>query len=259
MSEREGYEAGVPCWVDVLVPDPVAATGFYGEVLGWAFDGPGPGQYHVAQTSGRDVAGIGGQPESGVPIEWTTYVSVSSLEQACGAVVAAGGQVLLPPLDVLPAGRVAVVADPSGAALGLWEARDRKGAQLVNAPSAWAMSVLLTDKPETCEAFYKDVFGWESESFGAPGMKLFRLPGYVGGVPGQPVPLDVVAVMAPADGQSYWQVGFWVHDADMAAAKAAELGGSVVTPPSDAGGMRQAVVADPHGARFSVVTAPPAH
>ena len=69
MSERDGYEAGVPCWVDVLVPDPVTATGFYGEVLGWAFDGPGPGQYHVAQTSGRDVAGIGGQPEGGVPIE----------------------------------------------------------------------------------------------------------------------------------------------------------------------------------------------
>jgi hypothetical protein len=193
-----------------------------------------------------------------VPVAWNTYVSVESAEQAAEAAVAAGGQVMIAPFDALPAGRVAVLADSAGAVFCVWEPRDRRGARRINEASAWAMSVLQTSDPDASEAFYNAVFGWASEPFG-PGMKLFRLPGYVGGVPGQPVPLDVVAVMAPAAGQPYWAVGFWVTDADAAAAKAAELGGSVVAPPFDAGGMRQAVIADPHGAAFSVTTAPPAH
>jgi predicted enzyme related to lactoylglutathione lyase len=256
MSERGEYQFGVPCWVDLLAPDPAAATSFYGEVLGWAFDGPGPGQYHVARTRGRDVAGVGGQPDGGAPVAWNTYVSVSSVDQASGAAVAAGGEVLVAPLDVFPAGRVAVIADPSGAPLGLWEPRDRQGAQLVNEASAWSMSMLHTGDPGASEAFYRAVFGWESEAFGPPGVKLFRLPGYIGGEPQQPVPRDVVAVMAPADGESYWSVDFWVDDADSVAEATARLGGTVLAPPSDAVGMRQAVLADPYDAAFSVTTAP---
>ena len=201
MTERAAYQAGVPCWVDVLAPDPNAAMAFYGEVLGWEFDGPGPGEYFEAQLRGQHMAGVGAQPD-GVPTGWNTYVSVESAEQAAEAAAAAGGRVSIPPFDALPAGRVAVLADPTGAAICVWEPRARQGARLVNEASAWAMSVLHTGKPEVAEAFYKDVFGWESEPFGPPGMALFRLPGYVGGVPGQPVPLDVVAVMAPGAGES---------------------------------------------------------
>ena len=257
MSERDAYPAGVPCWVDNLAPDPDAAMAFYGEAARLGVRRPGPRRVLRGKLRGRTWPGSA--PSRGVPTGWNTYVSVESAEQAAEAAAAAGGRVLIPPFDALPAGRVAVLADPTGAAICVWEPRARQGARLVNEASAWAMSVLHTGKPEVAEAFYKDVFGWESEPFGPPGMALFRLPGYVGGVPGQPVPLDVVAVMAPGDGESYWQVGFWVADADEAAAKATELGGSVVVPPSDAGGMRQAIVADTHGAQFSVVTAPPAH
>jgi hypothetical protein len=223
-------------------------------LLGWEFDGPGPGDYFVAQTRGRDVAGVAAQPP-GVPTAWNTYVSVASVERAVEAASGAGGQVVTAPFDALPAGRVAVIADLSGAALGLWESHDRTGAQLVNAPSAWAMSMLQTRDPDGCEAFYREVFGWESEAFGPPGVKLLRLPGYVGGEPQQPVPRDVVAVMAPADGESHWSVGFWVDSADAVAEKATQLGGSVVAPPNDDFGMRQAVVSDPDGAVFSVTTA----
>jgi uncharacterized protein len=256
VSERDGHQPGVPCWVDVLAPDPAAAVGFYGDVLGWEFDGPGPGQYFVAQVRGRDVAGVGGQPAGDAPVAWNTYVSVSSVDQAAEVASAAGGQELVAPFDVLPAGRVAVIADPSGAALGLWEPRDRRGAQLVNEPNAWAMSMLHSSQPEASEAFYREVFGWGSAPFGPPGMKLFRLPGYVGGEPQQPVPRDVVAAMVPAEGESYWSVDFWVDDADSVAHATARLGGRVIAAPSDAGGMRQAVLTDPHGAAFSVTTAP---
>ncbi len=247
MSERESYPPGVPCWVDNLVPDAAKAMAFYGDLLGWEFDGPGPGEYYVAKLRGRDVAGVGLAP-AGVAAGWNTYVSVASADDTARA----ADRVVVQPFDALPAGRVAVLEDPSGAAIGVWEPAERSGCQLVNEASAYAMSVLYTPGPSD---FYADLFGWQAEPF-APGMSLFRLPGYVGGEPGQPVPRDVVAVMAEDDGPARWSVGFWVGDADALAARAPELGGSVVVEPFDGVPKRQAVLADPFGAAFSVSTAP---
>ena len=257
MSERNEYPAGVPCWVDVLEPDPDAAMSFYGPLFGWEFDGPGPGDYYEARLRGRHVAGVGAQPP-GVPSAWNTYVSVASVEDAARAAVAAGGRTVFEPFDALPAGRVAVIEDPAGGVICLWQPADRQGCQIVNEASAYTMSVLHTPNPDAAGRFYGEAFGWETESF-APGMALVRLPGYVGGEPRQPVPRDVVAVMAAEDGPSYWSVGFWVSDADAFAARASELGGGVVVAPFDAGGFRQAVLADPAGAAFSVTTAPSQH
>jgi predicted enzyme related to lactoylglutathione lyase len=121
------------------------------------------------------------------------------------------------------------------------------------------MSLLSTDDPDTATAFYRRLFGWEAERF-APGggveLWLWRLPGYLGGEPQQPVARDVVAAMMPLDGApggtpSSWSVDFWIDDADSAAAAAVELGGSVMAPPAQASGFRRAVLADPHGAAFS--------
>jgi predicted enzyme related to lactoylglutathione lyase len=257
MSERDEYPAGVPCWIDVLEPDPGAAMSFYGPLFGWEFDGPGPGDYYEARLRGRHVAGVGAQPP-GVPSAWNTYVSVASAEDASQAAVGAGGRIVFEPFDALPAGRVGVVEDPAGGVICLWEPAQRLGCGIVNEASAYTMSVLNTTDPDGAARFYGEVFGWEAKGF-APGMSLFRLPGFVGGEPGQPVPRDVVAVMASNDGPSYWGVGFWVSDADAFAARAPELGGSVVVAPFDAGGFRQAVLADPAGAAFSVTTAPPRH
>src|SRR5919107_5292854 len=148
MSEREAYPAGVPCCVETLQPDPRAALDFYGALLGWEFAGPGPmpgglsGEYFVARVDGRDVAGIGSLPDVGpAPVaSWATYVRVDSVEESTERAKAAGGNVLIGALDALPAGRLAVLVDPVGAAICLWEARAREGAQLVNEPRAWAMS-----------------------------------------------------------------------------------------------------------------------
>ena len=254
MSERDAYQPGVPCWVDVLVGDPNRAMDFYGRLFGWEFDGPGPGDYYEAQLRGRHVAGVGAAL-AGVPAVWNTYVSVTGIEEAVEGAVRAGARILAESVDALPAGRAAVLEDPTGAAICLWEPAQRLGCELVNEPSAYAISVLRTREQDAAAHFYHGVFGWKTEPF-APAATLFRLPGYVGGEPAQPVPRDVVAVMAPDGERARWSVDFWVHDADALLSSVEELGGRVLAPPSDAGPLRQAVLEDPFGAAFSVTTAP---
>ena len=113
------------------------------------------------------------------------------------------------------------------------------------------MSLLHAPDPEAAAAFYGALFGWTTEDFGP--FTMFRLPGYVGGEPDQPVSREVIATMAAARRRAgALERDFWVHDADAAAAKAAELGGSVVDPPSDSPGFRNAVLADPSGVTFAI-------
>ncbi len=140
----------------------------------------------------------------------------------------------------------------------MWEPAERLGCQLVNEASAYAMSALHTPDPDAAARYYHDLFGWETDQF-APGVSLFRLPGYVGGEPSQPVPRDVIAVMAKDEGPARWSVDFWVADADVLAARVPEHGGKVLVPPFDSIPTRQAVLSDPFGAVFSVTTAPSAH
>lgn len=262
MSRRDDYPAGVPCFVDTLTTDVDAALGFYEGIFGWKFAGPGPmpgdppGAYYVARVEGDDVAGIGSAPAAGAPgataPAWNTYVAVDSADAAADRARAAGGTVLLAPFAVPPAGRMAVIADPSGAPFVVWEAGDRPGAARVNEPSAWAMSLLSTPDPDGALRFYGELFGWEAQEFG-PSIWLFRRPGYVGGEAEQPVPRDVVAAMTTSQqGPAAWSVDFWIADADAAAVTAAELGGTVVAEPFEDAMFRRAVLAAPDGATFTV-------
>jgi uncharacterized protein len=280
MNERDGYRAGVPCWVDTFRPDPDSAISFYSELFGWEVDSRtapnSPRKYFVCKLRGRDVAGIGSQPSEDVPPDWNTHVRVDSVDDVAAKAIEAGGSVALGPFDSPYGGRVAMLADPAGAVLCVSEPGAHRGAQLVNAPGAWAMSVLNTRDVEGSRRFYGRVFGWGTLTFDAGGSELtmWRLPGYVGGGPEQPVPRDVVAAMAPITGDGFssvgqaglqpllaravedaaphWTVNFWVHDADVFAARAAKLGGRVVVPPYDAPGFRAAVVADPQGAALTM-------
>jgi predicted enzyme related to lactoylglutathione lyase len=250
MSERDAYEPGVPCWVDSIQADAEAARDFYAGVFGWEYETSG--DYSVARLRGRDIAGILAQADAPSLPSWNTHVSVASADEAAAKVRKAGGAVLFEPFDVAPAGRMAVVADPQGASFSLWESGTRHGAQLVNEPGAWTMSVLATPDPAGAAAFYGTLFGWTTEAFGP--MTMFRLPGYVGGEPQQPVSREVIAVMRPADDgeRPGWHAGFWVSDVDEAAASAERLGGSALSPPGPSPTGRAAVLADPAGIAFGV-------
>jgi predicted enzyme related to lactoylglutathione lyase len=245
MSERNGYAHGVPCWVDTWRDDVDGAVGFYTGLFGWE---AARGEYSMFRLRGRDVAGVGAR--DGLPAAWTTYVCVDDADATAAAVLAAGGALVAEPFDSLDDGRIAIAADPAGAVFGIWQLGEHRGAELVNEPGAWAMSALSTPDPEGANAFYAAVFGWEADAFGE-GWTLYRLPGYVGGEPTQPVPRDVIAVMMPGE-TAAWMPDFWVHDADAAAETAAQLGGTVIAAPTDVGVGRSGVLADPDGAVFSV-------
>ena len=259
MSERDGFAPGVPCWVATVQSEPESAARFYGELFGWEttnlMPDDHPGDYFMCKLRGRPVAAVvsahGAPPPPSAA--WGTHVWVDSAEETAAKVDDAGGSVIGTPFDSPAGGRQVVLADPAGAVFCAWEPGEHRGAALVNEPSAWAMSTLLATEPEMAKAFYGSVFGWIPEQFGP--VTLWRLPGYLGGEAHQPVPRDVVGVMAPAAGdamQPHWSVDFWVADADATAEKAARLGGTVLAPPHDVPGFRNAVLADPQGAVFSV-------
>ena len=267
MSERDGYEPGVPCWVATAHPDPEKAVRFYTELFGWEATNlmpPGsPSTYFVCTRRGHDVAAVGsgrGGLAQSVPA-WDTYIWAESADDTAAKVTDAGGSVVVEPFDLLDAARVAVLADPAGAVFGVWQPREHRGAELVNEPGAWSMSQLNTRDPEGAKAFYGAVFGWEIDTFdmGEGEITLWRLPGYVGGEPEQPVSREVVGVMVPMSGDrspedvpAHWSVDFWVEDIDAAADKAAELGGEIKIQPFRTSVGRTAILADSQGAVFSV-------
>jgi predicted enzyme related to lactoylglutathione lyase len=272
MPERDGYIPGVPCWVDTSQPDPEAALGFYSGLFGWEFENVMPegseGKYFIGRIRGGDVAAVGAVPEGAPPMAmWNTYIWVDSADGAATKVREAGGSVAVEPFDVMDSGRMAVVTDPEGAAFCVWQAKDHKGAKVVNEHGSLNFNGLATRDPEGAGVFYGAVFGWKKLALSAGPM--WTLPGYGDHLeesnPGlheqmaqMAAPdgfIDVVAALNPiaADDSvtpAHWSVTFGVDDAEATAAKARELGGEVVSGPVDAPWTRMVVIKDPQGATF---------
>jgi uncharacterized protein len=272
-SERDGYIPGVPCWVDASEPDPEAAVGFYSGLFGWELEDTmppeAPGNYFMARIRGLDVAAVGSIPEGAPPMAmWNTYIWVDSADETASKARDAGGGVVMEPFDVMDAGRMAVCTDPEGAAFGIWQAKENKGAQIVNEPGTLNLNGLNTRDVEGAKSFYRSVFGWGTLALDG-GMEMWTLPGFGDFLERDNPDLrkqmaeadapagfeDVVATISPiADNQpdtpAHWSVIFAVDDADATAAKATELGGQVIVPPFDAPWVRMTVIADPQGATF---------
>jgi hypothetical protein len=271
---RDGYPAGVTCWVDAELPEPEAAAPFYSGLFGWELEdrmpADVPGNYLEATIDGLRVAALGSRPEgaSGPP-SWNTYVCSEDADATAAKVFEAGGAVLMEPFDVMEAGRMAVAADPQGAVFRIWQAGTHRGSQLVNEYGCWNFSGLTTTDTKDAARFYGQVFGWEAEE--ADDWTFFRVPGYgdhlaelIPGLREQmeaadapPGFEDATAWVTSMEGQPEgtppnWSVTFGVEDADTIAAKAKELGGTVLVEPFDAPPVRTAVIADPQGASFAV-------
>lgn len=272
MSERDGYIPGVPCWVDTSQPDPEASLPFYSGLFGWEFNNVMPegsgGDYFVGYIRGGDVAAVGTIPQGAPRVAtWNTYIWVDSADETATKALKAGGGVAMEPFEVMQAGRMAVITDPEGAAFNVWQAKDHRGAKIVNEHGALNFNGLAVRDVEGAKAFYRAVFGWGTLEM--PMGVLWTLPGYgdhleertpglrqqMGQMGAPDGFIDVVAALNPIAGNdsqtpAHWNVTFGVDDAEGTAAKAKELGGEVVAGPYNAPWTRLAVIKDPQGATF---------
>jgi uncharacterized protein len=252
MPVRTSYAQGTPNWVDLQTTDQAAAKAFYAGLFGWTYDDQPMGEgavYSMAELGGEHVAAIAPQsPElaaAGAPPMWNTYIAADSVDDAVAKVETAGGQVAMPPFDIMDAGRMAFVLDPSGAAVAFWQANQHIGATLVNETGTLTWNELVTTDPAAAK-FYEQVLGVTTSTMdmGTGEYTLFHVgDDMVGG--STPPPMEGVP--------NHWHVYFAVDDADATAARATELGGSVMVAPFDTPVGRMAVLTDPHGAVFSII------
>ena len=259
MPTMTSYAHGVPSWIDLATPDPQASKAFYGELFGWECTDEPTGQpgndYTMARKGAHSAAGMMQlSPEmaaAGMPPAWSTYVTVDDIEAAASKVAPAGGTVMQPPMDVMDAGRMAVVADPSGAVICLWEAKDHIGCEVVNEHGALTWNELTTPDPSAVAPFYEAVFGWTVETVPMPtgDYTVFRVEGgNETGIAG--------AMKPPMEGMpSFWSVYFHVDDVAATVDTAKELGATVMMEPMTVEGVGTfTAIADPQGAMFSVMT-----
>lgn len=258
------YPNGLFSWVDLMTTDIAGAKSFYHALFGWeAADQPVDenGGYVIFTLDGYTVAG-GAQmsPEmqaSGMPPVWSSYVNHDDADGIAEKVKAAGGSIMMEPIDVMDAGRMFFATDPGGASFGVWQPKDHIGAQVVNQPNSLVWNELHTRDPETCRSFYNAVFGWETKTDQGYTMLL--------------ADERIQAGMMQMDENwgempSVWAVYFLVEDVDAMTEKVKALGGNVIMPPTPAGDLGVfSIVQDPQGGTFNMmafkgpVDAPPGH
>jgi predicted enzyme related to lactoylglutathione lyase len=258
VPERNAYPDGAPCWADVTTPDIEAAKRFYGELLGWTFVDSGPefGGYVNCLKDGKAVAGMSPpQPGSDLPPAWSLYLWANDADAAAKRVEQGGGTVLMGPMEVGPMGRMLFATDPTGAAFGLWEPGEHRGAQLHGEPGALSWAEVNTRDAAGADAFYQHLFGYEQEQIGdGEGFDytVWRLEG-------EPVCGRLKMTEQWGDIPPHWMVYFGVEDVDAAIGRVRGAGGNVNVEPFDTTSGRIAVVSDPSGIHFSIVKpVPPA-
>jgi len=250
MGERTSHAPGTISWADLATSDPEAAKTFYDGLFGWEYEDSPVGEgmtYSMARLQGRVAAAISAQRDDeraqGIPPHWNVYVTVEDADATAAAVPAAGGQVLAGPFDVFEAGRMAVIADPAGAVLCLWQPGTNIGAQIVNVPGALTWPDCATPDPAAAGAFYAELLGRRAEQMSEepPYWVLWNGErtngGLTSGMPG-----------APAAWFPYFATDS--VDAKLEAAQAA--GGARAVGPIDVPQGRFAIVQDPQGAIFAL-------
>ena len=246
MPARSEYRPGTPCWVDLGSPDTAAAASFYGALFGWSAEvdpRPDAGGYGMFKLGDKLVAGLGPQMDTSRPPYWTVYVSVADVDETLEKAKAAGGNVVVGPLDVFDAGRMAVLQDAVGSFVSVWQPGQHVGAQLVNEPGTFTWNELATTDLAAARDFYQSVFGWGLDpDASSDTAAIFTVEGRM-----------VCGAHTAGEGEfPAWSVWFSVADTDASATRASELGGRLLMPPSDMDFGRGAVVADPQGAVFGI-------
>jgi predicted enzyme related to lactoylglutathione lyase len=254
MPARETTPAGAPSWVDLMTSDIDRSRAFYTELFGWDATEPNEdfGGYMNYSKGGVLVAGcFPRMPETpaDVPDVWSVYLAVDDAEKTVEAAAAAGASVIAPAMAVGDLGKMAVLSDPTGASVGLWEAGTHKGMGAVADPDTPGWFELHTRDFDTAVGFYRDVFGWDTHEVGPPEFRYTTLGEGDDAMAGVMDGSNFLPEGVPA----HWKVYFAVDDTDATVAKATSLGATVVSGAEDTPYGRLAVVSDPTGAEFSLI------
>ena len=259
MPTRDRYAEGIPSWVDLASPDTDGSKEFYGTLFGWAAtDAPaGDGAYTMFSKDGRVVAGMGQltdeQAAAGVPPVWSTYIAVDDLDASLARANEAGAVVIAPAMEVGDTGRLAFITDPTGAAVGMWEAGTHRGAQLVNEHGSLVWNELLTDDTNAATAFYCDVFGYTVQVYEMP-TGPYTAFWAEGNVEGHAAAGMMAMPSDMAGAPNHWGVYFAVDDVDAAVELATAHGAELILAPMDvAAAGRMAVIRDPQGAVLTLL------
>jgi predicted enzyme related to lactoylglutathione lyase len=252
MAEVATTTLNKPTWVDLSTTDPAAARSFYAKVFGWNIEvNPDPqyGGYALAKTDGQDAAGIGGVQSPGQPAAWAIYIGSDDIDALARRVTDAGGTVVAPGFDVGDQGKMAVFQDPAGAFISAWQATSMRGFQTDGA-NAYGWAEVNARGVEAVVPFYEQVFGWTPKTTGSADQPYteFQVAGdsIAGAAEMNP--------MVPAEVPSYWLVYFTVNDVDASFRTALDAGARELVAPMDFPGGRMAILSDPQGASFGLLT-----
>ena len=166
MPTREGAPLGAPCWIDLSTSDVERAKDFYGTVFGWTFESAGPeyGGYISASKDGQPVAGLMyNDPQWNSPDVWTTYLHTADITTTLSAATSAGATQCVEPMEIKDKGHMAMLTDPTGAFVGLWQPIGHQGFTVVNEAGAPVYHQLTTRDYGKALDFYREVFGWHTE------------------------------------------------------------------------------------------------
>jgi uncharacterized protein len=252
MATRTSHSPGTFSWVDLQTSDTEAAKSFYGALFGWEYEDRPTGEgrtYAMASVDGEVACAIAPMPDNApFPPHWNSYVTVESADDAAAKARELGGATPMGPFDVFDAGRMGVIADPTGALVLVWEPREHIGAHRVNEPGCFVWNELGTKDPATAADFYEGLFGWSYDEQDAGPMGTYRT------IMNGDRPNGGIRQQGPmeADVPPNWLVYFSSTDAAASAAQVTELGGAVMMPPTEIPmGATIAVVTDPQGAAFA--------
>ena len=253
MADVLSHAPGAFCWIELGTTDQNAAKVFYGKLFGWTFEDMPMGPemtYTTFKLKGRRVAAaykLDPKVMPGAPPHWMSYVATADANATARRAGELGGKVMAEPFDVMEFGRMAVLADPTGAIISIWQARTHNGIEIHDEPAAFCWGQLNTSDMARAEAFYTALFGWKPKTGSDGGMTYTEW--LMGGKPiGGMMELPKEAQAPP-----HWLAYFAVANCDESAAQAAKLGAKTCVPPTDIPGTgRFAVLADPQGVTFAV-------
>jgi hypothetical protein len=255
MPARDKAPIGSPCWVDLWTSDTERSRSFYSDLFGWEAQEPSAefGGYFMFTRNGAPIAGgMGDMGELRANNTWKVFLAVEDAAKTAELAEAEGGQVVGPVMDIADLGAQAVIVDPTGATVGIWEPRAFPGLTVLSEPGAPSWFELHTRDYRRSVDFYRAVFNWETKVVGDT--DDFRYTMMVDATSDQALAGIMDARGFRPEGESAtWVVYFGVDGADAATSRISELGGTIVEAPVDTPYGRVAGAKDPTGTYFKLV------